>query len=346
MTARVSRPPARRLIGRISRSAQEESSELSSRRRQRNWAYRRRCQRPEKPIESSKVNASCVSAIANLLAREAELPNLSALGSKLQRKAIMRVVRYLPHAALCLLSLGVAACFGHHSADEAVIDVEPAVQEDSTSERDDSQTNEDERDAGAPRDAGRIDAGTPRDAGRDAGSADSCAQETDIVARLLCTATTDGGIEGIIGGLLGGGMTGMNCARETDPIALLLCTATGTGGTGIEGIIGGLLGGGGIGTLLGDGGVERVLTDVLVEVVRGVLDDLVGALFGGGDGGSGGLFGGRTRQTNRALVSTKSRSVEDLIRSAEECEKPSPDDLLTRALCARQALDAFSAARK
>jgi hypothetical protein len=171
--------------------------------------------------------------------------------------------------------------------------------------------------------------------------------QTDAIERVLCTAGLGGtgGIDDIINGLLGGGMTGMDasCARETDPVARALCGALGGGGTGLEGIIGSLLGGGGLGTILTDGGIERVLTNAVVEVARGVIDDLITTLFGGNrDAGARNtrVDAGRTQ---RLVANAKSADVDDLVRSAQQCAEVSKDDLMTRLICARQALDVLLA---
>jgi hypothetical protein len=262
----------------------------------------------------------------------------------------MRLVRTPPAAlALFAVAASLSSCFGHHTSDELVLKNATAPNEgvarddegdDIVAEDDNSAAESARQDAGT---RPAVDAGTrPVDAG-----AMQCNQ-TDAIERVLCTAGLggSGGIDSIINGILGGGMTGMDasCARETDPVARALCGALGGGGTGLEGIIGSLLGGGGVGAILTDGGIERVLTNAIVEVARGVIDDLLTSLFGGNrDAGTGNarVDAGRAQ---RLLANTKSADVDDLVRSAEQCSRVSKDDLLTRLVCARQALDTLSSA--
>jgi hypothetical protein len=240
----------------------------------------------------------------------------------------MRAIRSC--LGLGLLGLGLSAslsgCFGHHTADEEVLVAQPNISVD----------------------GGVSDGGAKKDG---ATTGDDCANQTDIFASLLCglgggTSGT-GGIEDLIGGLLGGGMTGQNCAKLTDPAAQLLCQVTGSGGGGIEGLIGDLLGGvlGG-----GDAGVNGVITDVLVDVIGGVIDDLIAQLLGGGnrDAGAGGFLGGLLgggttgRDAGRGGFfgggQAGNKSLE-LFRSNEQCSSVTADDLLTRLVCARQALE-------
>jgi hypothetical protein len=162
----------------------------------------------------------------------------------------------------------------------------------------------------------------------------------------------------VITGILGGGMGGMNCARETDPIALILCQAASGGG--IDGLIDGLFGGGrdggtaprsdagtgrsdagagrgdagtgrsdaGVGS--SDAGVDRA---AFVQAVQRIIEELITALFGGTlparDAGLSQL---------RISASDKSARVEELVRTHEQCAEAAQDDLLTRLICARQAL--------
>jgi hypothetical protein len=273
----------------------------------------------------------------------------------------MRLAR-TPHAALPLLSVALclSSCFGHHTSDEDVLKNE-TPNEDTSSSANSGQDEEDVVEEGDQSEPKQQDAGSrTADAGvraSDAGAADSgaraldagnqCAAETDAIARLLCTAGLGGSgdINGIINGILGGGMQTMTCASETDPIARLLCGALGSNGSGLEGIISGLLGGGGAGSLLADGGIERVLTNALVEVVRGVIDDLLNAVFGrAGDAGTRNtrVDAGTLRSVSAALTNSEARDSKT--RSPEQCAAVSADDVLTRLLCARQALDAISPA--
>lgn len=246
----------------------------------------------------------------------------------------MRPVRTPMLSTLCLLGVAstlLASCSGHHTSDELVVTPAAAEEEEklpALAEHEEVVVV-DKQDAGA--------------GAADAGASAQCARETDPVARLLCSATAggNGDLSGIINGVLGGGMGTMSCARETDPIALLLCGAMGTGGTGLDGIINGLLGGGGITSLLSDGGIERVLTTALVEVVRGVLDDLIGSLFGGNSNAGAGTGRGTTRQLVLP-AGAKSRGGDELLRTAEECAQVAHEDQLTRLLCARQALDTIA----
>ena len=242
--------------------------------------------------------------------------------------------------ALC--SVALCACFGHRTADEEVIEVEPNLAFDAG---EDPSSSDDERDAESDTlQEPAHDAGT---SASDAGAASSCANETDPIAALLCTLGAGSGtdIQDIIGGVLGGGMQGTNCSGLSDPISLLLCQATGSGGTGIEGIINDLLGGGNINNLLPDGGIAGVVTDAIAQVVRGLIDDLISSLLApfNRDGGAGGFFGGgRTTNNaqNRVLVVDGNKGrPEELSRSEEECANAAQDDLLTRLVCARQKLD-------
>ena len=235
--------------------------------------------------------------------------------------------RPLPLTLGPLLALALSSCYSHKNADELVERV-PSSDEDAAT----VEPSEEEEPAQPT-----VDAGRPQTL--DAGTAMSCNQ-SDIAERLLCTAGLGGlGIEGIVNGILGGGMQDMNCARETDPLALLLCTAIGGSG-GLEGIVNGLLGDAGIGSIgaiLTDGGVERVVTNVLVEVVRGLIDDLLDALFGGfADAGAARPRDAGARGNRALLASAKGR---DLVRSAQACAAPAADDLVTRLVCLRQALD-------
>jgi hypothetical protein len=274
----------------------------------------------------------------------------------------MRSPRTRSLLALCSLSL--CACWGHHTADEEVIQVEPNVAFDAGEEPstdDDSNStssSESNSESNSNSDTTSEPSKSPSGSAKDAGAASACANATDPLSALLCTAGLGGSgstsIEDIINGFLGGGMEGMSCSGITDPIARILCTTTGTGGGGIEGLLNGFLGDGGIGSVFADGGIERVVTDTLVQVVRGLIDDFIGALiapfdrdggsggfFGGfGDGGWGG-FGGLRRDAGADAssgYSNKARPAE-LSRSTEECASVSKDDLLTRLICARQKLD-------
>jgi hypothetical protein len=236
--------------------------------------------------------------------------------------------------------LGLSACSAHHTSDEVVLEDHSAVTVDA----------EPEEETEKPDSVAKpiVDAGVPSDAS----AAPQCNQ-TDVAARLLCTAGLGGaGLDEIISGVLGGGMSGMSCAKETDPIAALLCGVLGTAGTGLEGLVGGLLGDAGLAGLLSDGGIERVITNTLVEVTRGLIDDLLAALFSAftpADAGTNrrdaGVRDAGTRGTNRALVSnTKAREPFDLVRSADECASASREDLVTRLVCVRQSLDLLSPA--
>lgn len=277
----------------------------------------------------------------------------------------MRSLRTSSLMALCSLSL--CACWGHHTADEEVIQVEANVafdagEEPSTADSE-SDSNSDPTDEPSK---------TPSGDTQNPGTPSACANATDPLSALLCGAggsTGSPSINDIINGFLGGGMEGMSCSGITDPVARILCTTTGTGGSGIEGLLGGLLGDGGIGRVFADGGIERVVSDTLAEVVRGLIDDFIGALlapfdrdggaggfFGGGfgDGGAGGFFGGGFGDggwggwggfrrdagvDGDASANTNKARPAELSRSAEECASASQDDLLTRLICARQKLD-------
>jgi hypothetical protein len=270
-----------------------------------------------------------------------------------------------PHAALGLvgLALGLSSCFGHHTSDEVVLKNATAPNEtgddEDIVEEDDGDTPARSRDAGT-----RVtDAGRATDAGANA----QCAQMTDPIAQALC-GLGGGSIDDIINGILGGGMSGMNCASMTDPIAALLCQATGGGGTGIEGIINGLFGGRDAGTAVRrdagtvvrrdagvrdagvrDAGVRDAgprdagvradsgtrANTALIEAIQSILEDLIAALFGGARTSALVLNGDGT--------SDKGAGSADLVRSEEECAEVSQDDLLTRLVCARQALETLSA---
>jgi hypothetical protein len=231
------------------------------------------------------------------------------------------------------LVLGLGACSGHHTSDEVVVEDQAAISIDAGVD----DPSEGEPVAQAPKPT-PVDAGSARDA-----SAAQC-NETDVAARLLCTAGLGGaGIDQIITGILGGGMQGMSCAKETDPIALVLCGVLGQAGSGVEGLIGTLLGDGGIGSLLSDGGIERVITNTLVEVTRGLIDDLLATLFGGLTRDAGSAPRADAGARNRAPVANaKGRDGLELVRSPEECAAATSDDLVTRLVCARQALDVVS----
>lgn len=271
-------------------------------------------------------------------------------------------MRALHTVSLGLLALSLPGCFDHHTADEQVLELVEVEDGGITSPKDASISR-----------------------------ADGGCSSPDVFQNLLCNITGGGNTTGDAGSanpidafikqILGGTGTGtQNCAKETDQIAQILCTVT--GGSGIEGIIGGLLGGGG--DAGAGGGIEGILNDVIVEVLSGIVDDLIssilnpqpttprdggaggllGGLFGGGapatprDGGAGGLLGGLfgsggfqlpTRDggfqwpalgsTNQALTGSGS---DQLVRSEAECASAYADDLLTRLVCARQNLDKLS----
>jgi hypothetical protein len=283
----------------------------------------------------------------------------------------MRLVR-TPHAALGLvgLALGLSSCFGHHTSDEEVLKNASAPNEGRDNGDEDivEEDNQGDDPATSARDAGTrvTDAGRARDAGANA----QCAQMTDPIAQALCNAG-NGSIDDIINGILGGGMSGNSCAGMTDPIALLLCQATGGGGTGIEGIINGLFGGRDAGTpvrrdagtvVRRDAGVrdagvrdaavrdaavrDAAVRDAavrvdsgarantaLIQAIQSILADLIAAFFGGNT---------QNLVLNGAGTSDKSAAA-DLVRSEEECAEVSQDDLLTRLVCARQAVETLSA---
>ena len=244
-------------------------------------------------------------------------------------------MRHLPSPIALgpLLGLALASCSSHHTSDEVVEQVPDTETTDAGVEP--SEPMEEEQPARPTQDAGGASSSM------DAGSAAMQCNQTDVAARLICTAGLGGlGLEQIVNGFLGGGTPNMNCARETDPLALLLCTAVGGAG-GLEGLVNGLLGDGGIGSILSDGGIERVITNALVEVTRGLIDDLLDALFGGfAEAGARTNRDAGARSTSRApLLSAKSREPNALQRSAEECAAVTSADPITRLLCLRQALD-------
>lgn len=223
--------------------------------------------------------------------------------------------RFSSLAGLCL-SISLSACFGHSTADEEVVEVAPNIRFDA--------------DAGGGAGA--------KDAGKDSAvAANDCSKQTDPVLGLLCTLGGSGDLTELVTGLLGGGMK-QDCSKQTDPFANLICMITSTGGGGIEGLLGGLLGGGGaaggLGGLLGDGGIEGVISSALADVIGGIIDDLIAGLLGG-NGETGGLFGGLFGGGGNRMTGNKSL---DLFRTSEECSSVSPDDLLTRLVCARQLL--------
>jgi hypothetical protein len=271
----------------------------------------------------------------------------------------MRSVRAASAATLLGSALCLASCSSHHTADEEVLkrpagDEDPSTADDTVHEEEEDDDDDDER-------VPRQDAGRAADAGRttDAGM---CAGVTDPIELFLCQAGLgSGGIDEVITGILGGGMGGMNCARETDPIALILCQAA--SGAGIDGLIDGLFGGGrdagtarsdagtgrsdagagrgdagagrsdaGVGS--SDAGVDRA---AFVQAVQRIIEELITALFGGNlptrDAGLSQL---------RISAGEKSARVDDLVRTPEQCAEATQDDLMTRLICARQALATLS----
>jgi hypothetical protein len=153
-----------------------------------------------------------------------------------------------------------------------------------------------------------------------------------------------GSLQDLIEDLLGGGNNSMDCSEENDPIARLLCTVTSGGGTGLEGLLGDLLGGGG--GLFGDAGLSGALTSLFVDVIRGVIDDLIQGLLDGFLNGEGNPFGGDSPFGSllSARVRAEGLDVAALPKPTEaQCAAVHSDDLMTRLLCVRRALDVLEA---